>query len=158
MSNITKTALDISRGQLAAQKEDLRAVRSLATFSGSISGAIATIFLTVIYGGSQQLAPQSILLLIALALLLGSLACSVHALSNWKECTFDQSAKWIIEHSENGETSEAIERSLALEAEEFFDSNEEVIQGARNTVWWSLVLAWAQAVAWIALLLQAAWR
>ena len=159
MDEITKIALEISRSQLALQKEDLRAVRGMATFSGSLSGAIAAIFLAVLFNGSGSL-PESIsfstngpIAVIALGLLLASLACSVLALSNWKDCTFELSAEWIFEHTENGVEENRICKSLALEAETFFDSNEKVIQGARNTVWWSLVLAWTQAFAWIILLL-----
>lgn len=152
-------ALQMSREQLRSQKEDLRHIRGQASFSAALNGAIATIFLTVFFT-SQDVSGQvfsNVLFFLAICSFLGSLVFSILAISDWKTCHFDQSARWIFSELAKQKADKDVIKTLALEAEGYFDENEKVVQGVRIQIWWSSVLAWAQAIAWISLLLIVEW-
>lgn len=143
-----RLAFDLARSQLASQKEDLRALRGQAALAAAISGLFATIFATILVGSDVDLSVISIrsnpLIYLYAAAFAASSIFAVKVAVDWSTCTFDQSPKWILDHQKKGEDFEKIIKSLAIEAEEFFDENNKEVERIQGLLWWALVLGWLQ--------------
>ena len=153
MSSSAAQALRIAREQLAAQKADLIALRSQAIISATISGLIMNGFILILSGVGGfdrdfEWGAVSISAIIAILLLSTSVGLAIRVAAGFRTFTFDQSANWIIEKSENY-SEKKIDESLAIEAEEFFDRNESGIANIQGVLSLSLISGWAQIPFWL---------
>lgn len=158
MSEADQIAFDLAYGQLRSQKADLQFFRGQASFAAAVSGLISTVFATIL--GEKLLNPTGIvffglspigcIILICFAL---SVAFAVKAFMGWKLCTFDLNPQTALHYSKYELCSNDLKRTLELDADKYFDSNETVIADARHFLSLSLIFAWLQIPAWLLLLI-----
>ncbi|WP_143076288.1 hypothetical protein [Roseovarius lutimaris] len=155
----TQLAYELSVKQLNLQREDLRNIRNQAAFAAAISGLIATVFSSMM--GSENVSRllvgdaflglnvESVLLFFTFG---GSLAFAIRVQINWQKVTFDLNPLYILSSFDEGITAEAIQCTLAKDADRFFNENESVVDDAKFNLRMSLILSWSQIPAWLLLI------
>jgi hypothetical protein len=155
-----RTAYELAYGQLRSQKTDLQFFRGQASFAAAVSGIIASVFSSI--AGEKFLAATDSeiasylgitlvgwLVLLCFAL---SVGCAVKAFMSWSICTFDLNPKTAIFYAEHGKSNDELLLNLALDADGFFDQNENVITETRKYLSLALIFAWCQIPAWLILI------
>jgi len=147
---------EIASRQLLAQKDDLKNLRNQAAITSAISGLVAATGASALGEkgiGGFNIPPHILGMNFAIWLVAGffffSLFFSAKVLISWETCTFDHSAKYILDQRKKGKSPAAIYRILAAEAEDFFDKNEKVIQKAHGNLTFSVFCSVAQIPAWL---------
>lgn len=133
-------------------------MRNQAGIAATISGLVATVFASLVDSARVFRVDQDTFLLLPLDLWLvlmtfvPSIYCAAMVGVTWRTCTFELSPKFILDEHTKGTTESDIKKKLALDADRYFDENEEVISEAQSYLWWASVLACSQIPAWLILI------
>ncbi|MBW0157703.1 hypothetical protein [Sedimentimonas flavescens] len=152
----SREVFEIASRQLAAQKEDLKNIRNQAAITSALTGLVAATGASALgeAGLSGHNLPPHILgmgaaVWIVFGFFFFALFFSARVLISWKACTFDHSAKFILDERIKGREPNEIYAQLATESEAFFDQNEDVIKYAHRDLTFAVFCSVALVPAWL---------